>query len=704
MGWQLQRRGPDDEQILSEGPLTVVFRRLAIVDVPGGRQPFRNPQRQTLALVNGEIYNHRDLRRTLEREHALTSHSDCAVVLPLFEELGAEALHRLRGMFALMIWDGAHQRLFLARDRLGIKPLFYAQVGHLLLFASELKALWAHPSCPSTLDFGDFSVVQDPIHALPSYVKDVRMLPGGHWLSVTEGRLEPVRRWWSIHSAIEASRDAPPLPVETWAERYADLFDEALERHLMSDVPVGAFLSGGLDSCLVVSRAARTLPGLHCFSALEPTTAAVGDAQRAEALATRLQLPFHPVRFDHRTVLDELRFTLETFEYFVWMAERPHFDIEWFMKHELHRYAKTQVPSLKVMLLGQGADEFAGGYSHMLGTPRSNWATYQDSLDQLSRFLFKQRHHVPEEWMRLLSGRAWRPPEGYTLFQHDLVRRTENLQIHHLWHEDRTSSAQGVEARVPFLDHVLVEFLASLPASIQPEACWDKRILRLAARRWLGPAESEQRKVGFLLSEDVRTSVQLRRKLCARVFPEFRQAYLAGADSLLDADAMDGLFRRTRLPGAAGAQASAMLLNAMALAVFERLCRTLRREDFVRGMPAPSPLRTDRITVFDQDEDVRKEPSLSEWPVETRVSLAEGVAFLGPSRTPAGAGTLFITQDGVFSAEVEFEPGKEALVRIALDLQASEGRTIREVLLAEPEHGGQALELLFRHGWLQPVS
>jgi asparagine synthase (glutamine-hydrolysing) len=430
MGAQIRRRGPDDEQLLDDGRLGLVFRRLSIVDCDGGRQPIANEDETVFIAVNGEIYNHRALRQELTGDHRFRTESDCEVVLHLYEELGERALERLVGMFAIAIWDTTRGRLFLARDRLGIKPLYYAPRGEVFLFASELKALLAHPACPREFAWED-------LHRLPgrppTYVRGVESLPGGHFLVLEAGQVR-VAQYWSLEPSLCAADEG--LPADDYVSRYADLLEDSVRLRLMSDVPVGLFLSGGLDSSVLAGIAAAAGAPLPCFTIVERGSWACGDAQAAADLAAHVGAPFHPVLFDHRTIGADLGLCLETFEYFVWLMEVPTFTLEFLFKHELHRFARAAVPGLKVMLNGQGADEFSGGYSNSAWEPHAGWDDYvRRTVVPERRTLRLGRLRVPDLLAPLLAPDALGAVDAAP-FRDDMRYRLHTLQAFNLWHED----------------------------------------------------------------------------------------------------------------------------------------------------------------------------------------------------------------------------------------------------------------------------
>ncbi|MGH9893396.1 MAG: asparagine synthase (glutamine-hydrolyzing), partial [bacterium] len=254
-------RGPDDAGLFLGGPVGLGHRRLSIIDLAGGHQPLNNEDGTVTVVFNGEIYNFRELRRELQaRGHTLATRSDTEVIVHLYEEMGAECVQRFRGMFAFALWDARRQQLFLARDRLGIKPLYYAQTAGSLLFASEIKGL---------LQAGDLPVVLDP-QGLRRYLayrhpyghgtlfKGIRQLPPGHILLANAGGVT-VRRYWDVPPREAAGSGAS-------AEAFLPVLEEAVKLRMISDVPLGAFLSGGIDSSAITALMASHTDRVRTFS------------------------------------------------------------------------------------------------------------------------------------------------------------------------------------------------------------------------------------------------------------------------------------------------------------------------------------------------------------------------------------------------------------------------------------------------------
>src|SRR5437773_5959746 len=257
----LHHRGPDDEGFFvheyDDVAVGLGFRRLSIIDLDTGNQPIGNEDGSLQVVFNGEIYNFRELRRELEAlGHRFATKADTEVIVHLYEEHGARCVERLNGMFAFALWDEQRRELILARDRFGKKPLHYAEVNGSLLFGSELKALLEHPACPRSLDLESLSryLALEYVPAPHSIFAGVRKLPGGHLLRWHEGRTT-IERYWDLTFAHSDERTD-----DEYVEEFRSHFRDAVRRRLVSDVPLGAFLSGGIDSSSVVAMMVEAMP------------------------------------------------------------------------------------------------------------------------------------------------------------------------------------------------------------------------------------------------------------------------------------------------------------------------------------------------------------------------------------------------------------------------------------------------------------
>lgn len=396
----IRHRGPDGEGWYRDHACVLGHRRLSIVDLVGGDQPLHNED-ETIALIyNGEIYNHREILSSLNSSHRPMSRSDGEALVHAYEESGVDAIAKMRGMFALALWDG--RRLVLARDPLGIKPLYWSRSGGAICFASEIKALL--PWCPA---------------------ESIERFPAGHWFSSDRG-LVP---FWQLGQQSDPVSDSES--IESWSRKVLERLDLAVRSRLMADVPIGVFLSGGLDSSLIAALMARHQKPLHSFAV---GLADSDDLRFARSVALHLGTIHHEVMVDEGQLIDALGQV-------VWHLESDDADLlrsalpTWFLSHEAARH-------VKVVLTGEGADELFGGYDYH--------AAYKD-------------HALNRE----------------------LARSVRELDHINLQRVDRMSMAHGLEARVPFLDVEVVRLAMMMPAAVKRRHGIAKFVLRLAAQEIL---------------------------------------------------------------------------------------------------------------------------------------------------------------------------------------------------------------------------
>lgn len=583
MGEQIAHRGPDDEQLYCDGPLGVLFRRLSIVDLDGGRQPLVNEDGSLALVVNGEIYNYPELYAELRDRHQFRTRSDSEVILHLYEEHGLGFLDRLNGMYAIALWDRREQRLILARDRLGIKPLYYSVARDRLIFGSELKALLAWPDCPREVDWAAALPGLQRVftEATTSYFAGIEHLPGGSVLvaDARRGAVE-VRRYWQLPLPGDDELAADTRSDAEIVAGYGDLLADAVRINLRSDVEIGVFLSGGIDSVSVAALAARERP-LHTFSVLGLSTLTNGDAAAAHRAARHLDLPNHQVLFQWH----DGKFSPADWKRLLWLVETPLCEAEHLYKFHLHRYARAHRPGLKVMLTGQGSDEFNGGYGRVWqpGVPAEaqSWSGFMAALRAYERWSLER----PE--LRTLEERAGKPVvrsellaalAGRALARHPWhFHATEAigaLQQYNLWHEDRTAAGNNVENRVPFLDHRLVEYTMRVPPARREALFWDKRILREAVRGLVPEELRERVKVPFFFGEDTRyTRRMIFELLMADDRALVREALGDGEHPVLDVHAVEEALEAVpRDPEYAGLDPLLVLVN---MALLERMARDL---------------------------------------------------------------------------------------------------------------------------------
>src|SRR3954468_24105577 len=309
MNQSLARRGPDDSGTFRLDDVGLAMRRLSIIDLEGGHQPIHNEDATVYVILNGEIYNYRELRARLAKQgHRFATHSDTEVIVHLYEEYGDECVQHLRGMFAFALWDARRKRGLVARDRLGIRPLFYAHVDGKLLFGSEIKALLASGLVPRKLDYQalDAFIAYSYIPAPLTIYSAIRKLEPGHLLVYEAGRFQD-RQYWDL----DVSQPDRGVDEREWIARFDRAIEDAVESHMVSDVPVGAFLSGGIDSSLVVALMSR-----HVSEPLQTYTMGFGGARNpllderplARRVAERYGCGFHDhtVHPDFRHIVGEI--------------------------------------------------------------------------------------------------------------------------------------------------------------------------------------------------------------------------------------------------------------------------------------------------------------------------------------------------------------------------------------------------------------
>ena len=541
----LAHRGPDDVGFFREDGVGLGHRRLSIIDVAGGHQPIANEDESAVLIANGEIYNYRELRRDLQsRGHRFRTQSDSEVILHLYEERGAGCVELLNGMFAFALYDRRRRRLLLARDRLGIKPLCYAVLPDGLLFASETKALLRHRAFEPTLDphgVLDYLALRY-VPGPGSMFSEVRRLPAAHTAVYDEGALR-LQRYWE-----------PPLhrgPFRGDAREYLDGFTERFERsvrrRLVSDVPLGAYLSGGVDSSAIVAAMARSVSHpVRTFTvgfdyAHDEVAQAAETARRLGCLHTEIACRAADVE-----LLPEI----------VTQLDEPIGDAIVIPMYQLAREAKKHV---SVILAGEGADETLGGYlfhqallwGHRLAravpgplrrgllapalrAAPAGWVDlafrYPASLGQRGKqkvldFLsLLEPEQLPAAYRHLISLFDERDTQGlFTAEFAELAASTRaparpearldpgvpylnrilDLQFAHwlpddiLMKQDKLSMAHGVEVRVPFLDHELVEYALAIPPSLKLRGWRSKAILRRYAAGILPRTVALRRKMPF---------------------------------------------------------------------------------------------------------------------------------------------------------------------------------------------------------------
>ena len=544
----LRHRGPDDQGIYQKGPAGLAFRRLAILDLsPAGHQPMTNEDGTLWLVFNGEIYNYRSLVTELEAAgHAFRSRSDTEAILHAYEQWGQDCVQHFNGMFAFALWDERRQQLFAARDRFGIKPFYYHANGERFIFASEIKALFADAATPRRVNderLTDYLVYGYLDHTAETLFADIRQLPPAHRLVLRQGQMH-IQRYWDLDPAQRLD----DLSDQAASARLHELFFDSVRLHLQSDVPLGTCLSGGLDSSAIVCATARLLDADGVDRAM------IGERQRTftasfedpafderrfarEVIAQTGAQPFFA--FPQAEALNELLPDL------IWHQEEPFGSTSIVAQWYVMQLAGQQ--GIKVMLDGQGSDEIFAGYHPFFSGLWANQLRRADFAG-LSRELegFRGRHGAPPRI--LLTGAlglclpaAWRgriqrsrgrtqpawlgqaladrerpwlemPAPYRDPLRRQMYQYLTTLHLPSLLHyEDRNSMAFSIEARVPFLDHRLVEFAFALPARFMLRAGETKWLLRQALADVLPPAIAQrQDKMAFGTPEAawLRTTLQ----------------------------------------------------------------------------------------------------------------------------------------------------------------------------------------------------
>lgn len=516
----LTHRGPDDQGIHTEGPVGLGARRLSIIDLESGHQPVHNENKTVWAAFNGEIYNYRELTTLLQRRgHRFSSKSDTEVIVHAYEEFGDEFLEHLNGMFAIAVWDAPKRRLLLARDRTGIKPLYYTQQKDALVFGSEIKAILAYPGIPRTIDlvalneYLSFEYVPTP----RSIFQGIAKLPPGHLLSYTVGGEIHVQSYWDVN--LSRSEGVQPKRIQDYTAELSQIMRDVVQKEMISDVPIGVLLSGGIDSSAVAALMTELSPGNVKSFSITFDDPSFDESQYAQQVARHLGTDHHELKLTPSTAVDLMPKIAAC-------MDEPLGDSSLVPTYLLSQFTRGYV---KTALGGDGGDEMFGGYptlkAHRLveyyerlvpGFVRLRlipWlvnrlpVSYDNiSLDfKIRRFIGGRgvplvvRHHrwlgsfTPEEKRRLLvPGAHLQEKDAYDVaFRHLQTCQARDpinqvlycdmklyLEGNILPKVDRASMANSLEVRVPFLNHTLVEYVASLPHHLKLHGMTSKYLLR----------------------------------------------------------------------------------------------------------------------------------------------------------------------------------------------------------------------------------
>ncbi|HWZ77530.1 MAG TPA: asparagine synthase (glutamine-hydrolyzing) [Candidatus Sulfotelmatobacter sp.] len=537
MNRRILHRGPDDEGFFVEENVGLAMRRLSIIDVKSGHQPLANENRDVWIIFNGEIYNHAELRENLEaRGHQYRTRSDTETIVHLYEEYGSDCVTHLRGMFAFVIWDRRRRVLFAARDRLGIKPFYYRWDGKSFLFGSEIKTILTYPGVDAEFDRGrlaeylTFGYITGP----QTMYAGIRKLVPGHTLELSERGEPKISRYWDLVVPV----DELPREHSYYVKNYREKLESAVGSHLMSDVPLGVFLSGGLDSSAVAALTAKIRGDKIQTFAVGYGEEEFSELPYARQVAAHIHSDHHEVRLSREEFFDSL-------PRLIWHEDEP---IVWPSSVSLYYVARLARERVTVVLTGEGSDETLAGYTRYAWTLLNSKMdrTYRAMLPAFLRRWFRQGiasaplyaslHRKLEHTFLMRDGASWPSfyfdnfysafadaefaqlltPEALQSAGHaydgsmepwerssgDLLHRLlytdiNSYLIELLMKQDQMSMAASIESRVPFLDNPLVEFTARIPAAHQIKGMAGKFILKEAVEDLLPHDIIYRKKMGF---------------------------------------------------------------------------------------------------------------------------------------------------------------------------------------------------------------
>lgn len=527
-------RGPDDEGFFVEGNVGLGMRRLSIIDLSTGHQPISNEDETVWVVFNGEIYNHLILRKELQgKGHRFSTNSDTEVIVHAYEEYGEDCVNRLRGMFAFAIWDKAKKKLFLARDRIGIKPLYYYVDDNRLIFGSELKVILQYPRIPKDLDFEalDNFLTFEYIPAPLTIFKKIKKLPQAHTLSVENGKLK-INEYWKLHfKEVKRSEE------ETSQELY-EILKEAVKMRLMSDVPLGAFLSGGIDSSTVVGLMSQVMD-----KPVKTFSIGFDDPSYNELKYARIVAKHFGTDHTELVVKPDIANWVDNL---IKYLDEPFGDFSIFPTFLVSELARKYVT---VALSGDGGDELFAGYEYYIADKIENYykklprvfrqkliPTFVNSMppsshkkgliNKIKRFVEGTCH--PDILYHFRWAKFFSEEEKELLYSQDVKRELKGVDTYWIFIKylselngtdrlgkelfadiktylcddilvkvDRMSMANSLEVRVPFLDHKFVEFVATIPSSMKLKGFKSKYILKKTMSRILPQEILHRDKQGF---------------------------------------------------------------------------------------------------------------------------------------------------------------------------------------------------------------
>ena len=538
MNRQIAHRGPDDDGFFISENVGLAMRRLSIIDLKTGNQPTSNEDGSIWIVYNGEIYNHKQLRAELEaRGHRYRSQSDTETIVHLYEEYGRDCLRHLQGMFAFAIWDGRMRRLFAARDRIGIKPFYYRHTQDAFIFGSEIKTLLAYPGVRAELNRGEMPeyLAFGYLSGEETLFTGIRKLMPGQTLELEEKGNPKIETYWDLSSPSKTETQ----PESYFVETYRGMLEDAVASHLMSDVPVGVFLSGGLDSSAVAALMTkiRRAP-IETFSVGYDETP-FSELPYASIVAKHIGSVHHEVRVSREQFFD-------TLPKLIWHEDEP---LVWPSSVALYYVAQLAKERVTVVLTGEGSDETLAGYNryaltawnsrldrvYRRLTPAGFRRSLRETIAKSPRLGADLRRKLQHTFLGK-DGSSWVSfyfDNFYTAFSGaeqaplladevqgsedaayrnslacwenssgDLIARLlytdiKTYLVELCMKQDNMSMAASVESRVPFLDHVLVEFAARIPSKYKIRGLTGKSILKAAVKDLLPASILHRKKMGF---------------------------------------------------------------------------------------------------------------------------------------------------------------------------------------------------------------
>lgn len=518
---KLVHRGPDSAGYFVDHSVALGFRRLSIIDLESGDQPIYNEDGSVVLMCNGEIFNYLELKKVLiQKGHSFRTKSDVEVLLHLYEEHGVDFLDKINGQFAFVIYDRKNRSVFLARDHFGINPLYYTIVNGWFIFASEIKAILEHPQVPREVDLTGL----DQTLSFPGLVsprtmfKGIQSLKSGHYIIVDNGEIA-VREYWDL--------DYPPLSAASiskseneYIDELKELLAQSVKYRLQSDVPVGFYLSGGLDSSLIGALIGRIAPGTrrHSFS-IGFTDEDISETKHQKLMSEFTRSIHNEIMFDWSEIVERL-------SSMIYHCECP--VRESYNTCSMALSAAAKNAGVKVVLTGEGADElFAGYVGHRFDRFRDGESkrydletALEDELREklwgVKEFFYEKDHHALREVKQTLYSKGVNELyKEFDCLNHALINK-ERLRGRHPVHQrsyldfklrlsdhlisdhgDRMTLANSVEGRYPFLDIDLVEFSTRIPPDLKLNNYIEKYILKRVATDLLPPEIVKREKFGF---------------------------------------------------------------------------------------------------------------------------------------------------------------------------------------------------------------